>query len=362
MRRPLPLATAFSGLACVALVVTGCASGPSGAPAARGDVAATVGDVTVPVSLVQDRVRTSVPDLRAAIEAQAAQAGQGGGAGRLDAETLAARSRTLLTQSILHELIATQSRAEGVVVTAADVDARLGRAGGAEAVAAGSGYDAATVRELVSDQVAVAEIGRREFDTLTVTVDYASVPDRSTADALAARVVADPGGPALSTQPPTTSFTDTVLRPGTDQGGSGQVAATSVLFGLPADSVSVTSAAPQGATGADQPDPTTQPWSVVHVRRRAFDAGPPGPGVVPAALVDDQTMIEFGLRTLQPVAGRVGVAVNPRFGTWDPTQLRVVAPPSAAGVVTPVAPVPATGPTQVAVPPAPASTLPAPAP
>lgn len=360
MRRLLPLATA---LCAVALVATGCASGPSGPPAARGEVAATVGDAVVPVSLIQQRVRTSVPDLRVALEQQAAQ---GGAQTRLDAETLAARSRTLLTQSILHELIARQSRAEGVVVTPADVDARLQQAGGAQAVASGSGYDPATVRELVADQVAVAELGRRQFDALTVTVDYASVPDRASADALAARIVADPAGPALASESPSSSFTDTVLRPGTDQGSGSPAAATSVLFGLPADTVTVTSAAQQSATGAAAPDPATQPWSVVHVRRRAFDAGPPGDGVVPAALVDDQTMIEFGLRTLQPVAGQAGVAVNPRFGTWDPTQLRVVAPPSAAGVIIPVAPVPAAGPTLVpvapAAPAAPASTLPAPAP
>jgi len=345
VRRLWPLATT---LTAAALVVTGCAAGPSAPPSATGDVAATVGDRTVPVSLIQERVRTSAPDLRAAIEQQ--NASQGSTVGRLDAETLAARSRTLLTQAVLHELIAEQSRADGIVVTPADVDSRLTRAGGAEALAAGSGYDAATVRELVADQVATAEIGRRVFDRLTVTIDYATVPDRAAADALAARVAADPAGPVFATLPPDTAFTDAVLRPGTDQGAGLRVAATSLLFGLPENTVTVTSSARRGQPGTDQPEPTTQPWSVVHVRRRALDAGPPAPGVLPAAQVDDQTMIEFGLRMLQPLAGRLGVSVNPRFGTWDTTQLRVVAPPSAAGAIVPVAPVPASVPTLVPVP------------
>ena len=132
---------------------------------------------------------------------------------------------------------------------------------------------------------------------------------------------------------------------------------------ISADCVTVTSSAQRSSAPADATDPATQPWTVVHVRERTLDAAPPGAGVVPAAQVDEDTMVGFGLRVLQPVAGELGVSVNPRFGTWDPTQLQVVAPPDAAGVITPVAPVPALprAPAPVPAAPVPAAT-PAPAP
>lgn len=344
MRRLLPLVAPL----VVALVAAGCGSSGT-APTATGDVAAVVGDATVPVALVQDRLRTSAPDLRAALEEQARQ---GTGSGRLDAETLASRARTLLSQAVLHELVVARSARDGVVVPPAAVDARLAPAGGAQAVTAGTGYDAATVRELTADAAAAAEIGRRVFDRLAVTLDYATVDSRAEADALAARIVADPTGPAISSLPPDRAQAGLTLRPGTDQGGGAGATATSLLFGLPADTVTVTSSAPAAETGEESPDPSTQPWTVVHVRERTLDAAPPGPGVIPAAQVDEETMTGFGLRILQPLARELGVTVNPRFGTWDPTQLEVAAPPSAAGVIIPVAPVP----------PLPRAPVPAPAP
>ena len=333
MRRLLPLVT---GLAVAALVATGCSSGPS-VPAATGSAAAVVGGVVVPATLVQERVRTSVPDLRAA--AAEANAQPGAAPVAVDAERLATRARTLLTQAILHEVIDEQARRDGIVVPPDAVDARLAQVGGPAALAQGSGYDAATVRELVADQLTVAEIGRRQFDRLEVRVDYATVDDRAAADALAARIAADPAGPVVASLPPDRAAAGLSLRPGTARGS--RTAATSVLFGLPADTVTISSAA-AGATspGTDAPDPATQPWIVVHVLRRALDAAGPGPGVVPAAQVDTQTMIQFGLRAIQPTAREVGVSVNPRYGTWDPTQLQVVAPPAAAGTIIPVAPVP----------------------
>lgn len=358
MRRLLPLVTT---LATAALIATGCAT-TTGPPAARGDVAAVVGERTIPVATVQQELRTSVPDLRAALARRAETQGT---SGELTPEVLAAQSRGLLTRAVLHELIAEQGRREGIVVTDADVDARLTAAGGAEALAAETGFDVPTLRELIADQLTSAEIGRRAFDRLQITVDYASVPDRAAADALARRVAADPGGGALATLGPGRSAAGLVLRPGTDQGAGVRAVATSVLFGLPAGTVSVISGSPAAGAASSAPDPSTQPWIVVRTLQRTLDAPPPGPGTVRAAQVDDQTMVDFGLRTLQPLAGELGIAVNPRFGTWDPTQLEVVAPPSAAGAIlaaaTPTPPAPAATPAPPAPAAAPApSTRPAP--
>jgi hypothetical protein len=63
-------------------------------------------------------------------------------------------------------------------------------------------------------------------------------------------------------------------------------------------------------------------------------------------------MIQFGQRAIQPLSLELGVRVNPRYGTWDPTQQRVVGTPAAAGTVVPL---------RVAVPATTSTTAPAPA-
>jgi hypothetical protein len=102
---------------------------------------------------------------------------------------------------------------------------------------------------------------------------------------------------------------------------------------LPAGTVAIT---PGGGSQASGQDPAQGPWTVIHVRERRLDAPPVGPGITPAAAVDDDTMFGFGLRQLQPLALEQGVTVSPRYGAWDPTQLDVVENPASAGVITPV--------------------------
>jgi hypothetical protein len=328
VRRLLPI---VASIAVGALVLTGCGSGPS-----RIGAAAIVGDQVITVDDIQARLRTAAPDLREAVDRQGAEQGVAPGA-PLPPEVLPSESRRLVTVRVLHELIVEQSRRDGIVVAPQRVDAALAAVGGAEAAARGSGFDPATIRELVGDQLAAADIGRREFDRLSVTIDYATAPNRALAEQLAERVVADPAGaPALFAGLPAGSgATDLVLRPGADQGAGVQSSASSLLFGLPAGTVAVTSSG-SGSSSAQAPDPATGPWTVINVRERRLDAPPPAGTITPAARVDDQTMFGFGLRLLQPLALEQGVTVNPRYGTWDPTQLDVVETPAAAGSVTPV--------------------------
>ncbi|PVZ04256.1 hypothetical protein [Actinomycetospora cinnamomea] len=327
MRRlPLLLASTLVAL----LVLAGCGSGPD-----RTGAAAIVGDQVITVDEIQAGLRTAVPDLRVAVDQQGAAQGVPPGA-PIPPELLAQESRRLVTVRVLHELIAEQSRRDGVVVAPQQVDAALARAGGAEAAARGSGFDAATIRELVADQIAATEIGRRVFDRLSVTVDYAATPDRASAEALAAQVAADPARAAalFGAQGAGAGATGLSLRPGTDQGGGVGQTASSVLFGLPAGTVALAPAGSGSQAGGQ--DPAQGPWTVIHVRERRLDAPPPGPGVVPAAAVDENTMFGFGLRQLQPLALELGVTVSPRYGAWDPTQLDVVEDEAAAGVVLPV--------------------------
>ncbi|WP_433029381.1 hypothetical protein [Actinomycetospora sp. CA-053990] len=329
VRRLLPIVTSvLLGL----VVLAGCGTGPS-----RVDAAAVVGDQVITIDDIQGRLRTAVPDLRVAVDQQGAQQGIAPGA-PIPPQLLAQESRRLVTVRVLHELIAEQSRRDGIVVPPQRVDAELARVGGAEAAAQGSGFDPATIRELVGDQVAAAEIGRRVFDRLAVTIDYAATPDRASAEALAAQVAADPtrADRLFAGAPGGAGASGLALRPGQNQGAELRSSASSVLFGLPAGTVAITPSGSSSSQTGQQQDPAQGPWTVIHVRERTLDAPPPGAGVTPAGAVDEDTMFGFGLRMLQPLALEEGVTVSPRYGTWDPTQLDVVEDPAAAGVITPV--------------------------
>ncbi|MDD7966897.1 hypothetical protein [Actinomycetospora lemnae] len=328
----MPRLSSLVASVVVALVVlAGCGTGPD-----RTGAAAIVGDTVIPISEIQSGLRTAAPDLRVAVDQQGAAQGIPPGA-PIPPQLLAQESRRLVTVRVLHELIAEQSRRDGIVVTPQRVDAALARAGGAEAAAQGSGFDPATIRGLVADQIAASDIGRAVFDRLQVTIDYATAPDRASAEALARAVAADPArAPQLFGSVGGTPPTGLTVRPGQDQGAGLQSSASSLLFGLPAGTVTITPG--RSSSQASGQDPAQGPWSVVHVRERTLAAPgtPPPPGVTPAAAVDDDTMFGFGLRQLQPLALELGVTVSPRYGAWDPTQLDVVQDPDAVGVVTPV--------------------------
>lgn len=321
-------------LALVALTALTACSTTTG-PQVGAGTAAVVGNATIPAELLETRLRTAAPVLAQALEQQAQQEGRQGSG--LDAPTLADQSRELLTTAILHEVITEAGRREGIVVDPAQVEQRVAAAGGEQA-ATSAGYDLDTLRQLIADQLVVAEIGRRQFDRLQVTVDVGTFPDKAAAERAAAQLAADPGPGPLATLPAETRILASTLRPGTTQPGEQVRTASSLLFGLPGRTVSISAPQQQSAPGAPQPDPTTQPWTVVRVRDRSLNAPPPGGSTVPAALVDTRTMIQFGLRAVQPLADEIGVQVDPRYGTWDPTQVRVVAPPAAAGTITPLAP------------------------
>ncbi|MEJ2867426.1 hypothetical protein WCD74_06585 [Actinomycetospora sp. OC33-EN08] len=321
-------------IAVVALsALTACSTATG--PRVGAGTAAVVGTATIPSDLVDRRLATAAPTLAEALAQQAQQ--QGRPSSGLDANTLADQSRDLLTTAILHQVVLEAARREGIVVDPAQVEQRVQASGGAQ-VAASSGYDLETVRELIFDQIAVAEIGRRQFDRLAVTVDVGTFPDKATAQRAADRLAVDPGLGPLATLPDEARIVATPLRPGTTQPGEQVRTASSLLFGLPGRTVSVSAPQQETTPGAPKPDPTTQPWTVVRVRDRSLSAPPPSGNTVPAALVDTRTMTQFGLRAIQPVAAEIGVQVDPRYGTWDPTQVRVVAPPAAAGSITPLAP------------------------
>jgi hypothetical protein len=357
-RRVLPALVA--GLTALG-VLTSCSSTGTGAagPEPGPGVAAVVGDRVVTTDLLTDRIRTAAPALAQALAHQSGAPGSS----PLDPATLAAESRELLGTAVLHEVIAEASRREGIVVAPAQVDEQVAAAGGPQATAA-TGYDPATLREVVTDQIAVTEIGRRAFDGLATTVDIGTFGSRAAADQAAARLATDPGTGVLDALPPDARVIDATLRPGGLTSDSPVRSPSSLVFGLPGRTVSV-SGSPPPSPGQSAPDPATQPWTVVRVRDRETTAPPAGGGAVPAELVDATTMFGFGLRAIQPLAVELGVRVNPRYGVWDPTQVRVAPTVADAGTVEPLQvalPVAPPGPAPVVPRPTAAAPTPAPSP
>ena len=128
------------------------------------------------------------------------------------------------------------------------------------------------------------------------------------------------GGPAADAlfADPTTSQRDQTYRADTDPG-----AASTVLFGVDA-----------GTTVLFRPSPQQSSWIVARVTDRRTDAPPPADDAA-AGQLGESDLVAIGERLLQPLAQQVGVRVNPRYGVWDPIQMRVVAEDEVAGVILP---------------------------
>jgi hypothetical protein len=282
------------------VVATGCA-GPN-----QAGTAVIIGDRAVPLETVQAQL-----DVALAKPDQLAVLTQQGG-------TPADLARGVVTQQVLRELLGREAAAEGITVTDAQIDTELENNGGAAAVLESSFFDEASLRELIRDNLIAAELARREVGGLSVTADLVAATSRADADQKAAALAE--GGPAAEAlftgQDPETG---TAAKGRVFQAAAQPDAAATVLFGTPI-----------GGVVSFQPNPQNATWIVFKVVERRTD------GVVDAAAVDSISqaqLITIGQRLMQPVAEEVGVQVNPRYGVWDPIQLRVVGEDQVTGQI-----------------------------
>jgi hypothetical protein len=295
-----------AAVAVLGAVISGC-----GGPGQAGS-AVIIGADAVPLSSVQSQldVALSKTDQIAKITAQ-------GG-------TTADLTRSIVTREVLHDLLQRRAAAEGIVVTDAQVDAELSGGGGADAIVDGSLYDRTTLRQRVRDDLTAAQLAQRSVAGMAVTVDLVAATSRADADAKAQTLVR--GGPAADAL-----FADprTAERGTTVQAASNPNEAGSVLFGVP-----------EGGVVAFQPSPQQSTWIVFKVTDRRTDA-PSDPAAV--SNMSQAQLTTIGERMLQPDAERLGVRVNPRYGVWDPIQLRVVADGQQTGTVLQPSAAPAPG-------------------
>ncbi|WP_169381957.1 hypothetical protein [Pseudonocardia acidicola] len=288
-------------VAVVGAVVSGCGSGPS-----QVGSAVIVGSDAVPLSQVQSQLDVALG--KTAAVSQLAYQGVG-------TDDIA---RDVVSRAVVHDLLQRAAANEGIVVGDQQVDAALAAIGGADAATQSSLYNLSALRERVRDEITAAELARRYVDRLTVTVDVAAATSRADAEAKARAIAA--GGPAA----------DAVFSTNAQKGlkfsaAADPEAASGALFGTTAGKIAVF-----------QPAPSQSSWIVMRVVDRRTDATPAGPSV--ANQIDQATLVKIGERLLQPMADELGVRVNPRYGVWDPIQLRVVAQGQEAGtIMTPTA-------------------------
>jgi hypothetical protein len=263
-----------------------------------------VGEHAVPLERIQTQL-----DAALAKEDQIAQLTAQGG-------TTADLARSIVTRAVMHDLLVRRAADEGIAVTDAQIDAQIAENGGADALLDGSLYDLPMLRERVRDDLIAAELARREVPGLAVTADLVAATSRTDADAAAAALQAGGAEADALFGDPRTSARGTTF----DAASSPDNAST-VLFGVPV-----------GTVVSFQPDPQQSTWIVARVVDRRTDA-PADPTVLTS--ISQSQFIAIGERLLQPTAEEVGIRVNPRYGVWDPIQLRIVAEDQQVGSVLP---------------------------
>jgi hypothetical protein len=287
-----------AAVAVVAAVISGC-----GGPAQAG-TAVFVGDNAVPL----DRIQTQLDAALAKGDLVSQFTAQGGSTADI--------ARSIVTREVMHDLLARRAAQEEIVVTDAQVDARIAESGGPDALLDGSFYDLPALRDRLRDDLIAAQLAQRVVGGLAVTADLVAATSRAEADAAAAALQA--GGPEAEAlfRDPRTSARGTTF----PAVASPENAAT-VLFGVPV-----------GTVVAFQPNPQQSTWIVARVVERRTDA-PSDPAAVSS--ISESQLVGIGRRMLQPTAAEVGVRVNPRYGVWDPIQLRVVAEDQQSGTILP---------------------------
>lgn len=291
------------GRVLAAAVVAGVLVSACGGPS-QVNAAAIVGDHAIPLEQVQGQLASSLA--RADQIGQLAQQGVG-------PQDIA---REVVTRAVLHDLLATQTAAQGITVSDADVDADIKNRGGADKILETDIGTPDDLRTRVRDQLLAAQLGKRAVGGLAVKVDIVAATSKADADAKAATLAK--GGPAADALfgNPQSSAKNQPFTAATDPDD-----AATVLFGVP-----------QGRIVVFQPNPQQASWIVFTISERRTDA-PSDPAAV--AQISQDQLTAIGQRLLQPEGEAEGIRINPRYGAWDPIQQRVVATGAASGEILP---------------------------
>ena len=234
------------GRALVAVAAAGALVSGCGSPVQAGS-AIIVGDTAVPLEQVQSQVGT----LLARVPAEQRQQ-----------DTAPTLARDIVTNELLHTLLARAAAEQGITVTDAEVDAFIEQQGGAQTLLQNSVLDLEGLRSQAHDFLVATALGRKAAPGLAVTIDLVGAPNRTDAEAKARTLAA--GGPAADAlfNDARTARRGVEVAAATDTQNAG-----SVVFGTPV-----------GDVVAYQPDPQQATWNVFRVTDRRTDARPRRPG------------------------------------------------------------------------------------
>lgn len=293
-------AAALAIIAAAGGLVAGCGSGPS-----QVGSAAIVGDTAISLEHVQgwfDRVVAN-RERKEQLRSQ----GQFDDLGRF-----------LVTEAVRHELLGAVVAREGMEFNEEQVSRQvtdlLDELGGPQQVAENTVYDESTIRQRARDQLLALELGKKYFETTTITFDYTQVSSRAQAEQKASELAASDAD--------VESLIERDIRDGQQAGidqrlamaDEPQTAAQLPLFSVPAGNVV---AFPLGDASGQ--------WLVALIRERSTDDSPSdSANAMPADRVDPRLMEQIGLRLLAPLASEIGVRLNPRYGVWDSVSLEAV--------------------------------------
>lgn len=289
------------------VVVSGCAGGPNQAGAA-----AIVGSEVLPMEQVQRQVQVAL-----SADKQLARqrlAGYGG-----SADGLAVRQ--VVTSAVRGELLERAAAEQGIVVTDAQVDAAIAERGGPEAVERSSLGSLADARTEIRRELIAIELGRRWIDRLAVTFDVAYATSEEELQQKRQQVLA--GGPAADA-----AFATGLAERGRVADGSSTTSARilTVVGGIEPGNLLVL-----------YPQRLGDPWTLVRITDRRTDLTVAPGGQSAAATAGDDLLYAIGVQMLRPLAERLGVRTNPRYGVWDPLAMAVVDESMKSGEILPIA-------------------------
>ncbi|GHH54521.1 hypothetical protein [Lentzea cavernae] len=280
----------------VALLATGCGTGP-----AKAGSAAIVGDQTIGLETVQDR---TVKVLKKEPAAQQMQ-----DQGKLDQV-----SKLVVADEISHRIAARAAELENITVDETKVYDAIQEKGGPEAAAKQSEQDETTIYRRQRDVLVMGELARRNLSTLEVVIDFFQVQDPKEAKEKAAEVVADSSKMSKFVQeaPRTT--------------GGQQASATNQRVRVTENPSLVHTmlwGVKPGTVVAFPADEQQSSWMVALVKERNKVSAAPGQEDL-LERIDPQLLAAFGLRIAQFLTADLNIEVNPRYGVWDPTNAQVV--------------------------------------
>lgn len=280
----------------VALLATGCGTGP-----AKAGSAAIVGDQTINLETVQDR---TVKVLKKEPAAQQMQ-----DQGKLDQV-----SKLVLADEISHLIAARAAERENITVDETKVYDAIQEKGGPEAAAKQSEQDETTIYRRQRDVLVMGELARRNLSTLEVVIDFFQVQDPKEAKEKAAEVVADSSKMSRFVQE----------APRTSAGQ--QASATNQRVRVTENPSLVHTmlwGVKPGTVVAFPADEQQSSWMVALVKERNKVSARPGEEDL-VERIDPQLLAAFGLRIAQFLSADLNIEVNPRYGVWDPTNAQVV--------------------------------------